>query len=243
MNRSDLPGRRPSTLRPVATRRYRQYCAIAKALDVLGDRWALLIVRELLFGPLRYSDLEAALPGIATDVLATRLRELETAGVISRVVDDARQFELTPRGRGLRPVLEALAVWGLGELTGRSPDESFRAQWMALPISGMVRPDRATGLTLSVKFVVDGDELTMRVEDGRLRFSHMDGPADVTIEGPPDAVTAAVTTPGSRPAQRLKVGGESRKVDELVYILGLTDTPPRARPDVRGADAGEDPHR
>ncbi len=95
----------------MAIRHYGQYGAIAKALDVLGDRWALLIVRELLFGALRYSDLQAALPGVATDMLATRLRELEVAGVIARAPDDAKRYELTPRGRDLRPVLEAIAVW------------------------------------------------------------------------------------------------------------------------------------
>jgi DNA-binding HxlR family transcriptional regulator len=130
----------------VATRRYGQYCAIAKALDALGDRWALLIVRELLFGALRYSELQAALPGIATDMLATRLRELEAAGVISRG-PDARRYELTPRGLELRPVLEAVAVWGLGELSERSRDDAFDPKWLAFPISGMVRPERAIGVT------------------------------------------------------------------------------------------------
>lgn len=211
----------------MATRRYGQYCAIAKALDVLGDRWALLIVRELLFGAQRYSELQAALPGIATDMLATRLRELEAAGVVSRGPDDAKRYELTPRGRDLRPVLEALAVWGLGELSERSSDDAFDAKWMALPIGGMVRPERAAGVTLSIRLVVDGDETTLRVEDGHLGASPVDRTADVTIQGSPGALVAAVTEPGSMAARRLEVRGDSRQVDQLLYILGLTDTPPR----------------
>ena len=210
----------------MATRRYGQYCAIAKALDVFGDRWALLIVRELLFGPLRYGDLQAALHGVATDTLASRLRELETAGVISRGQGDARQYELTARGRALRPVLEALAVWGLGELSERGPDDAFDARWIAIPISGMLRRDRAAGVSLSVTLVVDGDEVAMRIEDGRVVFAPADGPEDVSIEGTAEALVAAVTTAGPRPMQHLRIQGARRRVDELRYVLGLTDSPP-----------------
>jgi DNA-binding HxlR family transcriptional regulator len=209
----------------VATRRYGQYCAIAKSLDVLGDRWALLIVRELLFGALRYSELQAALPGIATDMLATRLRELEAAGVVSRGPDDAKRYELTPRGRDLRPVLEALAVWGLGELSECSRDDAFDARWMALPIGGMVRPERARGVTLSIRLVVDGDETTLRVEDGHVGLSPVDGIADVTIEGAADALASAVSEPGSLAHRGVEIRGDSRQVDQLLYILGMTDTP------------------
>jgi DNA-binding HxlR family transcriptional regulator len=208
----------------VATRRYGQYCAIAKALDVLGDRWALLIVRELLFGASRYSKLQAALPGIATDMLATRLRELEAAGVISRG-PDARRYELTPRGLELRPVLEAVAVWGLGELSERSRDDAFDPKWLAFPISGMVRPERAIGVTLSIRLVVDGDETTLRVEDGHVDLSPVDGIADVTIEGAADALASAVAAPGSLADRGVEIRGDSRQVDQLLYILGMTDTP------------------
>ena len=208
----------------MATRRYGQYCAIAKALDALGDRWALLIVRELLFGGLRYSELQAALPGIATDMLATRLRELEAAGVISRG-PDARRYELTPHGLELRPVLEAVAVWGLGELSERSRDDAFDPKWLAFPISGMVRPERAIGVTLSIRLVVDGDETTLRVEDGHVGLSPVDGIADVTIEGAADALASAVGAPGSPADRGVEVRGDSRQVDQLLYILGMTDTP------------------
>src|SRR5438128_3356941 len=98
-------------------RSYRQYCAVAKALDVIGDRWNLLIVRELLLrGACRYTDLLNGLPGIATNLLAERLRELEQAGILSR--DNAPPpiattlFALTGRGRGLLPVIRELARWG-----------------------------------------------------------------------------------------------------------------------------------
>src|ERR1700758_709978 len=99
-------------------RSYGQYCPVAKALDVVGDRWTLLIVRELLLrGPARYTDIREGLPGIATNLLAARLRELESEGVVVRRKElppvAATVFELTARGRDLAPVLGALARWGL----------------------------------------------------------------------------------------------------------------------------------
>src|SRR5213082_2257205 len=98
-------------------RSYRQYCALARALDVVGDRWTLLIVRELLIrGPSRYTDLQYGLPGIATNLLADRLRELEAEGIVTK--EDAPPpvattlFRLTPRGEALDSVLTALGRWG-----------------------------------------------------------------------------------------------------------------------------------
>jgi hypothetical protein len=115
--------------------------------------------------------------------------------------DDTKHYELTARGNSLRPVLEAFAVWGLGELTRPSPDDAFDAKWMALPLGGMIRPDRAAGAHLRVELVVDGDTIAVEIDDGHLRLAPptgpADGPADVTIEGSPDALAAAVAAPGS----------------------------------------------
>ncbi len=99
-------------------RSYGDRCGIARALDVVGERWALLVVRELVLGPKRFSDLRAGLPGVGPDVLAQRLRELETAGLLRRTrlppPAAARVYELTSRGRELEPVLLALGRWGSG---------------------------------------------------------------------------------------------------------------------------------
>ncbi|HKT00598.1 MAG TPA: helix-turn-helix domain-containing protein, partial [Rugosimonospora sp.] len=100
-------------------RSYDHYCGIARALDHLGERWALLIVRELLAGPRRYSDLLADLPGISTDVLATRLRELEGDGLVARAQTGPRTYELTGAGAAVAPVLDALCDWGLARLAER----------------------------------------------------------------------------------------------------------------------------
>ncbi|MEV7193716.1 helix-turn-helix domain-containing protein [Streptomyces sp. NPDC093510] len=119
-------------------RSYDQYCAAARALDAVGDRWTLLVVRELLVGPRRYTDLHADLPGVSTDVLASRLKDMEQRGLATRrrlpAPSAAYVYELTGRGRQLLPVLEALAAWGAPALEERRPTDAVRAHWFALPL-------------------------------------------------------------------------------------------------------------
>jgi DNA-binding HxlR family transcriptional regulator len=119
-------------------RSYDQYCSAARALDVVGDRWTLLIVRELLSGPRRYTDLHADLPGVSTDVLASRLKDMERDGLATRrrlpPPGAAFVYELTARGRELLPVLQALGAWGGPELGARRPTDAVRAHWFALPL-------------------------------------------------------------------------------------------------------------
>jgi DNA-binding HxlR family transcriptional regulator len=123
---------------PRTRRSYDQYCPAARALDVVGDRWTLLIVRELHAGPRRYTDLHADLPGVSTDVLASRLKDMERDGLATRrrlpPPGAAYVYELTPRGRELLPVLQALGEWGASELGERRPTDAVRAHWFALPL-------------------------------------------------------------------------------------------------------------
>ncbi len=128
-----------SRLRAMSPRRsYDQYCSAARALDVVGDRWTLLIVRELLAGPRRYTDLHADLPGVSTDVLASRLKDMERDGLTTRrrlpPPGAAYVYELTPRGRQLLPVLQTLGEWGRADLGERRPTDAVRAHWFALPL-------------------------------------------------------------------------------------------------------------
>ncbi|HET7467586.1 MAG TPA: winged helix-turn-helix transcriptional regulator [Candidatus Dormibacteraeota bacterium] len=125
-------------------RSYNEYCAIAQALDVVGERWSLLIVRELLIrGPSRYTDLRFGLPGIATNLLADRLRELEEAGVVER--EEAPPpvattlFKLTERGRQLEPVLLALGRWGGPMVQRPIGDNEFRSHWLAIPLEAHLK--------------------------------------------------------------------------------------------------------
>src|SRR5919199_999693 len=120
-------------------RSYDEYCAIAKSLDVVGDRWTLLIVRELaLSGPCRYTDLRNGLPGIATNLLAQRLRELESTGIVRREELPppvaTTLFALTTRGEALEPVLKALGDWAEPELADARDGDELQSHWLVLPL-------------------------------------------------------------------------------------------------------------
>ncbi|MFE0001236.1 winged helix-turn-helix transcriptional regulator [[Kitasatospora] papulosa] len=138
MSRLRRMPRQQQPARPARRRSYDQFCATARALDSVGDRWTLLIVRELLAGPRRYTDLHADLPGVSTDVLASRLRDMEQGGLAVRrrlpPPAAAAVYELTEHGRGLLPVLTALARWGAPALDERRPTDAVRAHWFALPL-------------------------------------------------------------------------------------------------------------
>src|SRR5260370_31732538 len=112
---------------------YEQTCAIARALDIVGERWSLLLVRELTFGPRRYRDLTTGLPGIPSNVLAVRLKDLQAAGVITRrtlpAPTDVTVYELTDAGRALQPALHQLLPWGLHYTPEPSQDDPSQPGW------------------------------------------------------------------------------------------------------------------
>jgi DNA-binding HxlR family transcriptional regulator len=170
-----------SRLRHMSPRRsYDQYCSAARALDVVGDRWTLLIVRELLAGPRRYTDLHADLPGVSTDVLASRLKDMERDGLTTRrrlpPPGAAYVYELTGRGRELLPVLQALGRWGQAELGERRPTDAVRAHWFALPLLRSLDGEGLVDVRLE-----EGDfHLYVGAEEGPV---YGDGPAP----GEPDA--------------------------------------------------------
>ena len=166
---------------------YGQWCGVAKALDVVGERWTLLVVRELLEGPKRYTDLRDGIPGIATDVLAARLRDLEELHVVNRRTllppAASKVYELTELGQGLEPVVRSLARWGMQLLGARDKDEAFRPQWLAMGLRVLVRQDRAEGVELDVEFVLGPDEaVRIRVDGGDLHYiAEPNTQADVTV--------------------------------------------------------------
>ncbi|WP_416978424.1 winged helix-turn-helix transcriptional regulator [Streptomyces sp. T028] len=204
-------------------RSYDQYCSAARALDVVGDRWTLLIVRELLAGPRRYTDLHADLPGVSTDVLAGRLRDMERDGLTTRrrlpPPGAAYVYELTERGRELLPVLQALGRWGEGELGERRPTDAVRAHWFALPLlralQGEDFPDvrQGEGSLLEVRLDEGDFHLYVGAQDGPV---HGDGPAPREPDARLvlDAGTCAAVARGELGmldavrAGRIEVGGE-----------------------------------
>jgi len=154
-------------------RLYGDPCGIARALDIVGERWALLVVRELVLGPKRFTDLRTHLPGIATDVLSQRLRQLEQAGVLRQMTlpppAAAQVYELTDRGRELEPVLHALGRWGSQEgFRGVTHDMSVDA--FAVALSTVFEAANAVGFDSTIALVADGDTLAAEVRDGALKL-------------------------------------------------------------------------
>lgn len=170
-------------------RSYGQFCAVARALDLVGERWTLLIVRELLPGPMRYSELKTSLAGIATNLLAERLRTLEANEIIERRLDEAGVvYALTPWGTQLREPMEALGRWGVPLLkTGRG-DDSFQPRWLTLALSAFLKGVTSTSL---VEFGVetDGFLMVLRIdESGPSAFVRPDAPPKAVLSAPPEVV-------------------------------------------------------
>lgn len=172
-------------------RSYDEYCAIAKSLDVIGDRWTLLIVRELILrGPSRYTDLRNGLPGIASNLLADRLRELEHAGVVTR--EDAPPpiattlFHLTPRGEQLRPVLEDLTHWGLPLMSEQKPRDAVQSHWLAWALELMLVDRQPDASPMTIELRIGDQPIVVEARNGYVhtRLGPADDP-DATLSGPP----------------------------------------------------------
>jgi len=178
-------------------RNYDQWCGVAKALDIVGDRWSLLIVRELsIRGPLRYTDLHRGVPGIATNLLADRIRELEQAGIVARAISEVpgapQLIRLTERGEGLRPVLHALGRWGASDLADAPWTDAFQAHWLTIPLEATLR-DRKPDRGRAVLEVRAGEPpIQVEVGDGiRTRLGPAPSP-DGVISGDPRTVLAVL---------------------------------------------------
>jgi len=199
-------------------RSYGQYCGLARALDLVGERWTLLIVRELLMGPRRYTDLHKGLPGIATNLLATRLADMEEAGLLAR--EEAPPpvatplYRLTPRGEELRPVIEALGRWARPLMARGIKGDAFRAEWLTLPAQ-LYLTDRDPNRAPTVIEVRAGDRpVVVEARGGAVRTRM--GPAedpDAVITARPDVALALllgrIDLPTAR-ARGLELEGNQR---------------------------------
>jgi DNA-binding HxlR family transcriptional regulator len=175
-------------------RSYDQYCSIARGLDVVGDRWTLLIVRELLVqGPCRFTDLKNGLPGIATNLLSTRLKELESAGLITR--EDAPPpvatvlYQLTDSGQELEPVLKALGMWGLRFMAEERPGDAFRAQWLAYAPAWFTVDADPDAPPAVIQLIAAGETAVIELRDGQVHTrTGTSSDPDLVLDGPPRAV-------------------------------------------------------
>ena len=177
-------------------RTYGDRCGVARALDVIGERWALLVVRELVLGPKRFSDLRAGLPRVAPDVLSQRLRELERAGVLRRATlpppSRARVYELTEWGQELEPLVVGLGRWG-----SRAPfpggDADLGTDAFVIALKTLFDPAAAGGLDATFALRLGDERFRLTVRDRAFSAVRGDAPdADVTIEAEPDGLAAVL---------------------------------------------------
>ncbi|NUU26121.1 MAG: helix-turn-helix transcriptional regulator [Streptomycetaceae bacterium] len=159
------------------SRSYHQYCGLARSLDVVGDRWNLLIVRQLLIAPARYRELVDGLPGVATNLLADRLRDLETAGVVQRRLageGNAVVYALTPWGAELRAPIEGLIRWSTPLMARGLDGDRFRAEWLVLALPALLA-GRTARRSSTVGIDVDGQLVQVRVTRSDVEVGPYDG--------------------------------------------------------------------
>jgi DNA-binding HxlR family transcriptional regulator len=176
-------------------RSYRQYCGLARALDVVGDRWTLLVVRELLIlGSARYSELQQGLPGIPTNLLADRMRQLERAGLVERA-EPGSAFRLTPRGLALDDVIASLGRWAAPLMGTPSRDDAIRGHWFILPMRLYLRDDEPGTGTATLQIELPDQPIVLRTNgDGSVAADPgRTGSPDATLTGTPDTVMGVLS--------------------------------------------------
>src|SRR5919109_921044 len=194
-------------------KRYDQYCPVAHALDLVGERWALLVVRELMHGPKRYTDLAEHLPGIGTNILASRLRDLETCGIVTRrrlpPPAASQVYELTEYGRSLRNVMRELALWGARSLGPPTDEDELFPGWLANAVDTVLAPIAPPG---RFEFRV-GDEVASLV-DGDAHAGPIEDP-DVVVEGDPEGIYHMFV---DRRLDLVKVEGDRGLLERLIEV-------------------------
>jgi DNA-binding HxlR family transcriptional regulator len=213
---------------------YSQFCPVAHALELVGERWALLIVRELLNGPKRYTDLSAALPGIGTNILAGRLRELEAAGVIEKrrlpPPAAAQVYELTPYGEELREPLYALGRWGARSLGPPRPTDSLAPGWLVNAVRATCTGGCLPGNVFELR--VDGEAVTARFLDDELVVEPgSTEEADTVIETDPGTLfciaSGQTSTDDAIKGKALRVSGDRGAAERFLSFFSFDE--PRRR--------------
>jgi DNA-binding HxlR family transcriptional regulator/putative sterol carrier protein len=216
---------------------YEQYCGLARALDIAGDRWTLLIVRELVPGPRRFTDLVDGLPGISRKLLTARLRALERDGIVAREElpppAARRVYELTDDGRRLAEATAGLMAWGAGRLGERKPTETFRARWAAVALAAVADADAAKGTRQTYQYLVGGSAFHFTVDDGVIgvRDGRAQDPA-VTLttdeETWADIVSGKTTASTAAASGALTVTGDRNASERLGKIFPRHELIPAA---------------
>jgi DNA-binding HxlR family transcriptional regulator len=210
-------------------RTYGDRCGVARALDIVGERWALLVVRELLLGPKRFTDLRAGLPHVGPDILAQRLRELEASGIVQRGTlpppAGSRIYELTERGHHLEPVV--LALGRFGSVAPFPPGEAqIGVDAVVIALKTLFAPDAAAGLNASYELRLGEQHFALQVADGRIEIARGSVHApDATIET--DPATLATTLwhgrdlDDARRCGDMTIAGDEQAATRLLELFPL----------------------
>ena len=223
---------RSCTLNSVSRRTYDQYCAVARALDVVGERWTLLLVRELLTGPKRFKDLLDGLSGIGTTLLTARLKDLEGNGILRRTTlpppAGSKVYELTDLGRSLEPVVMALSRWGLELLDAPRPEEETRAAWAMVALQSSLELEAVPGRKETYEFRVDGELFHVQVEGDEAEVRQ--GPAadpDLIISGDTETLLSVaagrLTLAEAIEAGTIATEGDRDSLARCLAMLGSPD--------------------
>ncbi|HSF04262.1 MAG TPA: winged helix-turn-helix transcriptional regulator [Methylomirabilota bacterium] len=214
--------------------RYPQFCALARAAEVVGERWTLLILRELLLGAKRFTDLRERLDGISASVLTARLARLETDGLVSRRVLDrpapAVVYELTETGGGLEPAVLALAHWGARFLVHARPRERLEADWLRLALAACARREPTPLRSFLIRMRDRRAEVILRVAGGPggTTISNQLEPADVTLSAEPSTILAlmsGVLSPRIAVRdRRVEVSGDSEALEVFPALFDAAVT-------------------
>ena len=211
-------------------RSYGQYCGLAKSLDAIGDRWSLLIVRELmLLGPCRYTDLIGGLPGIASNLLVDRLRQLEEAGVIRRHAAPppvaTTLFQLTPRGEDLLPVLRELGRWGAPLLAAGGEHDTFQSHWMTLPLKLYYHDPTPDGPAVTIEVRTGDEPMVLETVDGKIaaRRGNAESP-DAVLIGEPSLIIGVLS--GRLPLEDAVMKGLEFEGDREALLRVRSISPP-----------------
>lgn len=212
----------------VGKRTYDDGCPVAHGLELVGERWALLVVRELLLGPKRFTDLRAGLPGVSPDVLTQRLRELGEAGVVRRrkLSPPAGSwiYELTEWGAGLEPVVTGLARWAIRSPLVR-PEAGLGVDSLVLALRVLFDPCAAQRLDLTVALYLGENQFRVQIRDGSIELARgVPDHADLTLEADPDTLAALMLKQrqltDALHAGDLKLTGARRTAERFLNLFG-----------------------
>jgi DNA-binding HxlR family transcriptional regulator/putative sterol carrier protein len=214
-------------------RTYGQFCGFARAVEVVGERWAFLIIRDLLVGPKRFTDLQRGLPGIPTNILTARLKELEEAGVVRRRLlprpERGIAYELTPYGLELEDAVFALGRWGAKSLDAPRAGETVTPDSLVMALRTTFKPEAARKSRLKYELRFGDIVLHARIHDGTVDAAQgpIDNP-DLVIETGPalkSLMTREITPAQALASGGVRVTGDPKLLDRFAQMFQIESMP------------------